>query len=165
MQRFESSSPKRHYASGAAPAAAAAAAAAAVYLLNSGRTQTPGCFDESWIGSYYLLQPRSFRSCLCVDKGNSCLEKACNLNFCCPLSSLNSYGFDFIYDFISSIVAFTRISFRIFVRERRTHGFQHGIGNIIFRCDKFQAVLLPADFFTYEVMNDVIGLAEMFHIG
>ena len=49
--------------------------------------------------------------------------------------------------FAAAVVALAGITFRIFIREHRAHGFDHGFGDKIFGGDQFKAGALTAAFF------------------
>ena len=75
------------------------------------------------------------------------------------LESVNCQLLNLINDLASAVIAFARISFCILVGADGPHSLKHIIGHIVFRCDKFEPVLLPFSFFTDKIED----LNVLFH--
>src|SRR5947199_4209401 len=58
-----------------------------------------------------------------------------------------------VSEFTTPVIAFARISFGVFIREHRAHGFQHCFADEVLRGDQLQALVLPPDFVVYRVRH------------
>ena len=54
-------------------------------------------------------------------------------------TGLNTDGIDFVGNFAAAVVALTGVTFGVFVRENRAHGFEHGFGDEVLRGDQLEA--------------------------
>src|SRR5262245_40982069 len=62
------------------------------------------------------------------------------------LGAIDRRSFDDVGKFTSSIIAFARITFGIFIGEDRTGGLEHSFGNEVLRRNQFEPLMLPAGF-------------------
>jgi hypothetical protein len=62
------------------------------------------------------------------------------------LSAVTSEILDDVGEFASAVIAFARITFRIFVREYAAGGLEHGFGREIFAGDQLEAAMLALGF-------------------
>ena len=60
--------------------------------------------------------------------------------------ALDSQGLDHVGEFASTVVAFARIPFGVFVREDRPGGLEDSLGNKVFRGDQLEPLVLTASF-------------------
>src|SRR5262249_61358500 len=63
-------------------------------------------------------------------------------------------------EFDSAVVAFARIAFGVFVREDGAGGFEHGLGDEVFRGDQLEAFVLAAGFILNRRVDFRIGFGQ-----
>src|SRR5579864_6898530 len=61
--------------------------------------------------------------------------------------------FHHVNEFASTVIALTRITFRVFIREHAAGGLQDRFGSEVFAGDQFQAAILALDFVLYGFVN------------
>ncbi len=92
-------------------------------------------------------------------------EPACGCTFACSapkscLGSLPRQVFHHIGELAAAVVAFARISLRIFISEYRTHGFKHGFADKVLGGDQLKAFVLAANFVIDSSSDLRIGFGE-----
>src|SRR5437660_11445680 len=77
--------------------------------------------------------------------------------FVCPLACQIFYD---ICKLTAPVIAFTRISFGVLIREYRAHGFQHRLANEVFGCDQLETFTLAPDLVVDRVRHLRVCLTE-----
>ncbi len=67
---------------------------------------------------------------------------------------------DDVDELAAAVIALARIAFGIFVGQHRALGFEHGLGDDVFRCDQLDLIALAAEFLADRVEDFGIDLGE-----